>query len=146
MDEGRDEVAVQANGSKPEIKPLNAYVQPNELKVTETLDVPIEDSQASSKLKSEENESDHSASKTELVQNGEIHFEKPREPEPHWEPPTELKPYAVARVDWHPEDKITPPVLLRGNLRPYQQSGLEWLAALHNNNMNGILADEMGLG
>jgi helicase SWR1 len=42
--------------------------------------------------------------------------------------------------------RIRPPFLLRGILRPYQQAGLEWLASLYANNMNGILADEMGLG
>jgi len=57
-----------------------------------------------------------------------------------------LKPYAVAPVKWDPDKKITPPLLLRGVLRPYQQSGLEWLASLHTNKLNGILADEMGLG
>ncbi|KAH7925305.1 hypothetical protein BV22DRAFT_1034199 [Leucogyrophana mollusca] len=60
--------------------------------------------------------------------------------------PEYLKPFAVAPVEWAPENKITPPLLLRGVLRPYQQSGLEWLASLHSNNLNGILADEMGLG
>ncbi|KAH7883234.1 SNF2 family N-terminal domain-containing protein [Phlebopus sp. FC_14] len=60
--------------------------------------------------------------------------------------PDYLKPFAVAPVDWFPEHKIKPPLLLRGTLRPYQQSGLEWLASLHSNNLNGILADEMGLG
>lgn len=60
--------------------------------------------------------------------------------------PDYLKPYAVAPVEWDPDAKITPPLLLRGVLRPYQQSGLEWLASLHVNKLNGILADEMGLG
>ncbi|EKM53630.1 uncharacterized protein PHACADRAFT_211303 [Phanerochaete carnosa HHB-10118-sp] len=60
--------------------------------------------------------------------------------------PTYLRPYAVAPVDCDPQQKIKPPLLLRGNLRPYQQAGLEWLASLHTNNVNGILADEMGLG
>ncbi|KAI6111941.1 SNF2 family N-terminal domain-containing protein [Pisolithus croceorrhizus] len=60
--------------------------------------------------------------------------------------PDYLKPFAVAPVDWLPDSKIKPPLLLRGVLRPYQQSGLEWLASLHSNNLNGILADEMGLG
>ncbi|KAF9228453.1 hypothetical protein BS17DRAFT_339377 [Gyrodon lividus] len=60
--------------------------------------------------------------------------------------PEYLKSFAVAPVDWSPEDKIKPPLLLRGVLRPYQQAGLEWLASLHSNNLNGILADEMGLG
>ncbi|KAF9243185.1 SNF2 family N-terminal domain-containing protein [Melanogaster broomeanus] len=60
--------------------------------------------------------------------------------------PEYLKPFAIAPVDWSPEEKVTPPLLLRGVLRPYQQAGLEWLASLHSNNLNGILADEMGLG
>ncbi|KAG9312128.1 WR1 complex protein, SNF2 family DNA-dependent ATPase [Chiua virens] len=60
--------------------------------------------------------------------------------------PEYLKSFAVAPVEWSPGNKIKPPLLLRGVLRPYQQSGLEWLASLHSNNLNGILADEMGLG
>ncbi|EIW80516.1 hypothetical protein CONPUDRAFT_166022 [Coniophora puteana RWD-64-598 SS2] len=66
------------------------------------------------------------------------------DPEDHI--PTYLKPFAVAPVDWDPDSKVTAPLLLRGVLRPYQQSGLEWLASLHSNHLNGILADEMGLG
>ncbi|SNY72424.1 DEAD/DEAH box helicase [Paractinoplanes atraurantiacus] len=31
-------------------------------------------------------------------------------------------------------------------LRPYQQEGFRWLAALHDNGLGGILADDMGLG
>lgn len=38
------------------------------------------------------------------------------------------------------------PALLRGTLRSYQHTGLDWLASLHRNKTNGILADEMGLG
>ncbi|KAK9448209.1 SNF2 family N-terminal domain-containing protein [Limtongia smithiae] len=38
------------------------------------------------------------------------------------------------------------PFLLRGKLREYQHSGLDWLAGLYNSHTNGILADEMGLG
>jgi len=34
----------------------------------------------------------------------------------------------------------------QGNLRPYQIAGLNWLANLYQNGINGILADEMGLG
>ncbi|KAF4621127.1 hypothetical protein D9613_000994 [Agrocybe pediades] len=60
--------------------------------------------------------------------------------------PEYLKPFAVAPVKWDPDKPVTPPLLLRGTLRPYQQSGLEWLASLHTNRLNGILADEMGLG
>ncbi|KAH9912764.1 SNF2 family N-terminal domain-containing protein [Epithele typhae] len=60
--------------------------------------------------------------------------------------PYYLRPYAVAPVEWDPDAKVKPPLLLRGNLRPYQQAGLEWLASIHARNLNGILADEMGLG
>lgn len=60
--------------------------------------------------------------------------------------PEYLKPFAVAPVEWDPDVPIKPPLLLRGVLRPYQQTGLEWLTTLHRNNLNGILADEMGLG
>ncbi|KAK0226604.1 SNF2 family N-terminal domain-containing protein, partial [Armillaria fumosa] len=60
--------------------------------------------------------------------------------------PEYLKPFAVAPVEWDPDAPIKPPLLLRGVLRPYQQTGLEWLTTLHRNNLNGILADEMGLG
>jgi helicase SWR1 len=42
--------------------------------------------------------------------------------------------------------KVKPPFLLRGNLRPYQQVGFEWLVNLYRTGSNGILADEMGLG
>jgi len=54
----------------------------------------------------------------------------------------------VEEEDKEPVDpnRLRAPFLLRGSLRPYQHAGLEWLASLYTNNMNGILADEMGLG
>lgn len=63
-----------------------------------------------------------------------------------WDPPEELQAYAVAHVIQNPDSKIAPPLLLRGTLRPYQQSGLEWLVTQYKTQSNGILADEMGLG
>ncbi|KAJ5109774.1 hypothetical protein N7532_002419 [Penicillium argentinense] len=45
-----------------------------------------------------------------------------------------------------PGPKTPIPHLLRGTLREYQHYGLDWLAGLYNNHINGILADEMGLG
>ncbi|XP_050079596.1 SWI/SNF-related matrix-associated actin-dependent regulator of chromatin subfamily A member 5-like [Anopheles maculipalpis] len=38
------------------------------------------------------------------------------------------------------------PSFITGTMRDYQVDGLNWLIAMHNNNLNGILADEMGLG
>ncbi|XP_056319297.1 E1A-binding protein p400 isoform X2 [Danio aesculapii] len=43
-------------------------------------------------------------------------------------------------------NRSSPPSLLHGSLREYQQVGVEWLASLHRKNLNGILADETGLG
>ena len=38
------------------------------------------------------------------------------------------------------------PFLLKHKLREYQVVGLDWMATLYENRLNGILADEMGLG
>jgi SWI/SNF-related matrix-associated actin-dependent regulator of chromatin subfamily A member 5 len=40
----------------------------------------------------------------------------------------------------------TQPSLIKGQMRNYQIEGLDWLAQLARNKVNGILADEMGLG
>ncbi|KAF8927790.1 SNF2 family N-terminal domain-containing protein [Dissophora ornata] len=39
-----------------------------------------------------------------------------------------------------------PAILSGGTLKEYQLKGLQWMASLYNNRLNGILADEMGLG
>lgn len=54
----------------------------------------------------------------------------------------------VDRMSDAPMDtSIRMPVdLLRGDLRDYQLSGMEWLINLYRSDSNGILADEMGLG
>lgn len=41
---------------------------------------------------------------------------------------------------------VHPGDLFKGELRPYQQEGLNWLAFLHQFGFHGILADDMGLG
>jgi SWI/SNF-related matrix-associated actin-dependent regulator of chromatin subfamily A member 5 len=38
------------------------------------------------------------------------------------------------------------PSIVKGEMRPYQLEGLNWMIKLYDNNINGILADEMGLG
>jgi len=42
--------------------------------------------------------------------------------------------------------KVNVPRELRGELRDYQQAGLNWLQFIHKHNLGGILADDMGLG
>ncbi|QPG75411.1 Putative DNA helicase ino80 [Brettanomyces nanus] len=41
---------------------------------------------------------------------------------------------------------IPPPKMLDCTLKEYQKKGLNWLASLYEQGINGILADEMGLG
>ncbi|KAE8351554.1 SNF2 family N-terminal domain-containing protein [Aspergillus coremiiformis] len=71
---------------------------------------------------------------------------KPSEPESvsSYEAPGE-KP-AQPSESPGPGLKTPIPHLLRGTLREYQHFGLDWLAGLYTNHINGILADEMGLG
>ena len=42
--------------------------------------------------------------------------------------------------------EVTVPASLQAALRPYQQTGLEWLVSLRCRGIGGILADDMGLG
>lgn len=42
--------------------------------------------------------------------------------------------------------KTSIPFLLKHSLREYQHVGLDWLATMYEQRLNGILADEMGLG
>ncbi|OJJ48077.1 hypothetical protein ASPZODRAFT_112559 [Penicilliopsis zonata CBS 506.65] len=71
---------------------------------------------------------------------------KPSEPESI----SSLEPSAEKPVEINespaPALKTQIPHLLRGTLREYQHFGLDWLAGLYTNQINGILADEMGLG
>ncbi|KAJ5580152.1 uncharacterized protein N7459_006137 [Penicillium hispanicum] len=71
---------------------------------------------------------------------------KPSEPESvsSYEPTAEKS--LQASHSPAPGLKTPIPHLLRGTLREYQHYGLDWLAGLYNNHINGILADEMGLG
>merc|ERR1719461_1026821 len=57
-----------------------------------------------------------------------------------------LKPRGVTLKDAKVRCTIPAEMLRGGTLREYQHIGLDWLVALHENEMNGILADEMGLG
>ena len=41
---------------------------------------------------------------------------------------------------------IAQPKMLMAQLKEYQLKGLNWLATLYEQGINGILADEMGLG
>lgn len=57
-------------------------------------------------------------------------------------------PHCSARME--SEDKIDEerpqPSIFKGSLKGYQLKGMNWLANLYDQGINGILADEMGLG
>ncbi|ODN80583.1 hypothetical protein L202_02775 [Cryptococcus amylolentus CBS 6039] len=93
-------------------------------------DVPEAVAGEDSEEESEEGSEEESEEESEEDSEEDEEEEEPKEPE----------------INEHGAARITPPFLLRGTLRPYQQAGLEWLASLWENSMNGILADEMGLG
>ena len=44
------------------------------------------------------------------------------------------------------EREIPQPSMFNGKLKVYQLKGMNWLANLYDQGINGILADEMGLG
>ncbi|XP_071081185.1 chromatin-remodeling ATPase INO80-like [Haliotis cracherodii] len=44
------------------------------------------------------------------------------------------------------EEERPQPSIFQGTLKGYQLKGMNWLATLYNQGINGILADEMGLG
>ena len=43
-------------------------------------------------------------------------------------------------------EPVAVPSTLHADLRPYQQEGFGWLAAMYDHGLGGILADDMGLG
>jgi helicase SWR1 len=71
---------------------------------------------------------------------------KPSEPESVSSYDAPAEKHAQPSESPGPGLKTPIPHLLRGTLREYQHFGLDWLAGLYSNHINGILADEMGLG
>ncbi|KAL4762366.1 putative SNF2 family helicase/ATPase (Swr1) [Aspergillus foveolatus] len=71
---------------------------------------------------------------------------KPSEPESVSSIEAPAEKHAQPSESPGPGLKTPIPHLLRGTLREYQHFGLDWLAGLYSNHINGILADEMGLG
>ena len=55
-----------------------------------------------------------------------------------------VNPTALDARDLRSRDQ--PKTVSGGVMRSYQLEGLDWLASLYENGLNGILADEMGLG
>ena len=54
--------------------------------------------------------------------------------------------YSLATPVLSSEKELPQPAMFRGQLKAYQLKGMNWLANLYDQGINGILADEMGLG
>ncbi|XP_061602387.1 chromatin-remodeling ATPase INO80 isoform X2 [Cololabis saira] len=54
--------------------------------------------------------------------------------------------YSLANPSIQAGDDIPQPTIFNGKLKGYQLKGMNWLANLYEQGINGILADEMGLG
>ncbi len=63
-----------------------------------------------------------------------------------WEAPTKLRLVGEALATMADRPRVPMPAGFRGELRPYQRDGLDWLQTLATYGFGGILADDMGLG
>ena len=61
-------------------------------------------------------------------------------------PPPVDKEFSLATPILYTERELPQPNMFRGSLKAYQLKGMNWLANLYDQGINGILADEMGLG
>lgn len=128
-------------------KPSEDDVKPAEDAVVDAMDVdqqepPVEEGPGESPSESHQSKDPDVSNQTSPA----TVVTKPSDPEsgPEQEAPAEKQQPTPTPV---PVAQRTPiPHLLRGKLREYQHDGLDWLAGLYTNRINGILADEMGLG
>ncbi|WP_405420634.1 SNF2-related protein [Marinobacter flavimaris] len=63
-----------------------------------------------------------------------------------WENSEELEALGKRLTGFTGLEQIRPAQELNAQLRPYQQTGLNWLQFLGHNGLGGVLADDMGLG
>jgi len=59
---------------------------------------------------------------------------------------TQVRALAKTLRDFKGVDPVKLPTTFKGELRPYQQHGVEWIQFLRKHGLAGILADDMGLG
>lgn len=63
-----------------------------------------------------------------------------------WSGGEKLKRLALRLANFEGVQPVSVPGLFHGELRPYQQQGVNWLQFLRDYEFSGILADDMGLG
>ncbi len=56
------------------------------------------------------------------------------------------KNFSLATPMLQSDREVPQPIMFNGELKAYQLKGMNWLANLYDQGINGILADEMGLG
>lgn len=54
--------------------------------------------------------------------------------------------FSLATPMLQSDQELPQPQMFNGTLKEYQLKGMNWLANLYDQGINGILADEMGLG
>ncbi|MGB0514269.1 MAG: SNF2-related protein, partial [Wenzhouxiangellaceae bacterium] len=59
---------------------------------------------------------------------------------------TQVRALAQKLRDFKGVDPVKLPTTFKGELRPYQQHGVEWIQFLRKHGLAGVLADDMGLG
>jgi len=99
------------------------------------------------------NDDDVTAIKLEVVVKSDVVEENPEIKDVD-DPGKQMKDIAEAAMSIQPTGytletahvKTTVPFLIKHQLREYQHVGLDWLATMYEQRLNGILADEMGLG
>lgn len=64
----------------------------------------------------------------------------------HWQGGKKLRRLAQRLASFDGLKSVSVPSTFHGELRPYQQQGLDWLQFLRDFELAGILADDMGLG
>ncbi|MFO8027167.1 MAG: DEAD/DEAH box helicase [Opitutales bacterium] len=60
--------------------------------------------------------------------------------------PPEIDALLHSLLEFDGIPRLSPPEDLKARMRPYQQSGFEWLAFLYQHRLGACLADDMGLG
>ncbi|XP_052275442.1 chromatin-remodeling ATPase INO80-like [Dreissena polymorpha] len=86
---------------------------------------------------------DSIAAKERALKNANAAFEAHRAKTKHFDASTNAN--SLANATFVGEERPQP-LMFEGKLKGYQLKGMNWLASLYDQGINGILADEMGLG
>ncbi|RDW61265.1 putative SNF2 family helicase/ATPase (Swr1) [Aspergillus mulundensis] len=150
--------ALEFSTTTPTVNDASHTEKPINLKAEATVDIPADDPAPSHDVHINEVDVMDTSDDSNLIEQPQLESYHSRAASSEASPgtvatkPSELE--SVSSLDAPAENNAPTentvvtkiPHLLRGTLREYQHFGLDWLAGLYTNHINGILADEMGLG